>query len=344
MRQSSSAEGATREQSTPAVIDYNSIAGRMEVIQPKDVSLVKYLGSGGYGEVYLGKWHSSEAAIKCLNPSLFFNAGQVWACTPSLPCIQTMPHTSRRRCQPSRALLDLPPSPSPVLLHQGTSCGKFQSFNKALAVTWWLFFAPTAVGSNLLMMTDVLKPRSHMCCCLPQHDTHLQVSQAAITELIREADLLGSLRHPNVVWVYGVVLPSPTGDDSSDEDSDDSSADAARMPSSAAQQQGKGSVPGSVRPPAIVTEFMSQGSLKGALQRKADIVQGSLMRVLIAMDAAKVRPSVAKPHTVFRIMSLNAAAVAQQRQEIECFDLLDFLSLVPYKPQESKDVICSQEK
>lgn len=60
-----------------APIDYNGIAGRMEVIQAKDVSLVKYLGSGGYGEVYLGKWHSSEAAIKCLNPSLFFNAGQV---------------------------------------------------------------------------------------------------------------------------------------------------------------------------------------------------------------------------------------------------------------------------
>ena len=76
--QSSSAEGAERNAQGPvAPIDYNGIAGRMEVILPKDVSLVKYLGSGGYGEVYLGKWHSSEAAIKCLNPSLFFNAGQV---------------------------------------------------------------------------------------------------------------------------------------------------------------------------------------------------------------------------------------------------------------------------
>ena len=76
--QSSSAEGPERDNQGPvAPIDYNGIAGRMEVIQPKDVSLVKYLGSGGYGEVYLGKWHSSEAAIKCLNPSLFFNAGQV---------------------------------------------------------------------------------------------------------------------------------------------------------------------------------------------------------------------------------------------------------------------------
>ena len=43
----------------------------MEVISLEDVSLVKFIGSGGYGEVYLGKWHSSEAAIKCLNTSLF---------------------------------------------------------------------------------------------------------------------------------------------------------------------------------------------------------------------------------------------------------------------------------
>lgn len=79
MDQSSSAEGAARAQPSdrPAPIDFNGIAGRMEVIQPKDVTLVKYLGSGGYGEVYLGKWHSSEAAIKCLNPSLFYNEGQV---------------------------------------------------------------------------------------------------------------------------------------------------------------------------------------------------------------------------------------------------------------------------
>ena len=61
----------------PRCWDYGDIAERMEVIHPKDVSLAKFLGSGGYGEVYLGKWHSSEAAIKCLNPSLFFNEGQV---------------------------------------------------------------------------------------------------------------------------------------------------------------------------------------------------------------------------------------------------------------------------
>ena len=55
-----------------------------------------------------------------------------------------------------------------------------------------------------------------------------------------------------------------------------------------AMAQNSARQPGAVRPPAIVTEFMSQGSLRGVLSRKSDLLQGSLVRVLIAMDAAKV--------------------------------------------------------
>ena len=47
---------------------------------------------------------------------------------------------------------------------------------------------------------------------------------------------------------------------------------------------------GGVRAPAIVTEFLSQGSLRGVLARKSDVIAGPLVRVLIAMDAAKVEP------------------------------------------------------
>ena len=47
-----------------------------------------------------------------------------------------------------------------------------------------------------------------------------------------------------------------------------------------------------LRPPAMVTEYMSQGSLKTALSRKADVVQGAMHRLCIAMDAAKARPRV----------------------------------------------------
>lgn len=33
------------------------------------------------------------------------------------------------------------------------------------------------------------------------------ISSDVVTELLREAAMLGGLRHPNIVWVYGVVLP-----------------------------------------------------------------------------------------------------------------------------------------
>ena len=62
--------------------------------------------------------------------------------------------------------------------------------------------------------------------------------------------------------------------------------DAVELAAALARQPQAGA--GTVRPPAIVVEYMGQGSLKGALARKADIVQGPLIRVLIAMDAAKV--------------------------------------------------------
>jgi hypothetical protein len=32
-------------------------------------------------------------------------------------------------------------------------------------------------------------------------------SRAAIAGLLREADLLAGLSHPNIIWLYGVVLP-----------------------------------------------------------------------------------------------------------------------------------------
>ena len=42
--------------------------------------------------------------------------------------------------------------------------------------------------------------------------------QAAIAELIKEATLLSSMRHPNVVWVYGIVLKPMSKDEDDDDD------------------------------------------------------------------------------------------------------------------------------
>lgn len=124
-------------------------------------------------------------------------------------------------------------------------------------------------------------------CCVAQGGE--AGGNAAIEELIKEATLLSSMRHPNVVWVYGIVLgdvkPDCINDDDDFLDRDD--GDAVELAAANARAPPTGGA-GVVRPPAIVVEYMGQGSLKGALARKADIVQGALIRVLIAMDAAKV--------------------------------------------------------
>lgn len=31
--------------------------------------------------------------------------------------------------------------------------------------------------------------------------------QETVTELLKEASMLGNVRHPNIVWVYGLVIP-----------------------------------------------------------------------------------------------------------------------------------------
>jgi len=93
-------------------VDVAGLLDRMEVINAADISLIKFLGAGGYGDVYLGKWHSCEVAVKCLNPSLFFQGGGGAA------------------------------------------------------------------------------------------DPGGSINRAAVIDLIREADMLGSLRHPAIVWMY----------------------------------------------------------------------------------------------------------------------------------------------
>lgn len=49
--------------------------------------------------------------------------------------------------------------------------------------------------------------------------------KAAIAELIKEATLLSSMRHPNVVWVYGIVLKPMNKDDEDDDDDELSTVD-----------------------------------------------------------------------------------------------------------------------
>ena len=49
------------------------------------------------------------------------------------------------------------------------------------------------------------------------------VNHSAVSELLKEAEIMARLRHPNIVWVYGVVLPPPS--EAQDEDDDDEFGD-----------------------------------------------------------------------------------------------------------------------
>ena len=126
-RQASTGSGM----SAPPRLDLRDISDRLEIISPEDVTLVKFLGAGGYGEVYLGKWHSSEAAIKCLNPSLFaggegghvrtllFMGVAVCVVAPGQGANVAsnsfnVPHGCIRRSKPSHLTL---PAQQPVVLH-----------------------------------------------------------------------------------------------------------------------------------------------------------------------------------------------------------------------------------
>lgn len=44
----------------------SAVRGQVEVMSPSDLHIVKYIGSGGYGDVYLARWHGTDVAVKSL--------------------------------------------------------------------------------------------------------------------------------------------------------------------------------------------------------------------------------------------------------------------------------------
>ncbi|KAF6257503.1 kinase-like domain-containing protein [Scenedesmus sp. NREL 46B-D3] len=46
------------------------LKGQVELIQPHELRVVRFIGGGAFGEVYLCKWNGTDVAVKCLSPSL----------------------------------------------------------------------------------------------------------------------------------------------------------------------------------------------------------------------------------------------------------------------------------
>ncbi|KIZ03501.1 hypothetical protein MNEG_4463 [Monoraphidium neglectum] len=166
------------------------LRGRVEVIRPWELRVVRLLGAGAFGEVYLARWRSTEVAVKCLSPGL--------------------------------------------LVADGSAGG-----------------APSA---------------------------------AAAADLLREAAILAGLRHPNIVAVYGAVMP----DGALGGDEGEGAADSGPHASAALFERGGPPAGGPpVRPPALVCEYLPHGSLRSALNARAEWLAAPQAKVKLLLDTAR---------------------------------------------------------
>eukprot|EP01025_Chloroclados_australasicus_P025121 TRINITY_DN250_c1_g1_i1.p1 TRINITY_DN250_c1_g1~~TRINITY_DN250_c1_g1_i1.p1 ORF type:complete len:605 (-),score=60.13 TRINITY_DN250_c1_g1_i1:1522-3315(-) len=120
------------------------------------------------------------------------------------------------------------------------------------------------------------------------------VDEDAVRELVQEADMLGKLRHPNIVSIYGIVIPCTGEGDHTcqkERENDDAIEIAVSAANAAAAQVMDNNISQfEVRPPAIVEEYMAGGSLFAAIKRRSKFLfgeNGSFIRLKLARDTAK---------------------------------------------------------
>lgn len=121
---------------------------------------------------------------------------------------------------------------------------------------------------------------------------------AASADLLREASVLAALRHPNIVTVFGVVLPPHelellygSNDGCSSNGGCGSNGSCSSNASSSSDSNCIASLQQRGRPcpaPAVVTEYMAAGSLRHAISSGAEWVQGCMVKVKLLLDTANV--------------------------------------------------------
>lgn len=159
----------------------------------------------------------------------------------------------------------------------------------------------------------------------------------AVAELMKEASMLACLHHPNIVSVFGVVLPpsellnttisgshaaavaaaaAAVGDSFDDchlleqlsltmevNDSSGQSTQGSNGGSLAARgldltMLGRSALSQGHPPaPAVVTEYLAAGSLRSAISNKADWLRSNMAKVKLLLDTARVRQMQCKPRT-----------------------------------------------
>lgn len=133
-------------------------------------------------------------------------------------------------------------------------------------------------------------------------------ADAAVAELMLEASTLSNLHHPNIVSVYGVVLPPSSlltssnlvaassmgiqasgGEPGTSPGSSAASqlSDSGLLGMDARSALSQGHPPA----PAVVTEYLAGGSLRAAIRGKAPWLRGQMATIKVLLDAAQVRQS-----------------------------------------------------
>ncbi|GFR51995.1 hypothetical protein Agub_g14528 [Astrephomene gubernaculifera] len=55
--------------SLPRSVVLEQLSGRVEVVRPSELTIVRFLGSGGNGDVFQARWHGTDVSVKCLHTS-----------------------------------------------------------------------------------------------------------------------------------------------------------------------------------------------------------------------------------------------------------------------------------
>jgi hypothetical protein len=112
-----------------------------------------------------------------------------------------------------------------------------------------------------------------------------EAAEAAAADLLREGAMLARLRHPNVLSIYGAVLPPAGGAGAGAGAEESPCAAGAGAPILRAASEGAPSLCG----PVLVTEHAAGGSLRAAVARRAEWLEAPAAAVRIMLDVARVR-------------------------------------------------------
>eukprot|EP00882_Tetradesmus_deserticola_P016061 GHRQ01017133.1.p1 GENE.GHRQ01017133.1~~GHRQ01017133.1.p1 ORF type:complete len:500 (+),score=232.61 GHRQ01017133.1:124-1500(+) len=233
-----------KQQQLKALVE--ELEGRVEAIMPTDLNIVRYLGGGAFGDVYLCRWHGVEVAVKSLSPSLI--AGD----SSGNPCAD--------------ACADL--------LREAAVLASLHHPN--IVSVFGVVLPPSGCCQPLSSRS---RPSSIDLASSLQQQQGLAVGSTAEQLAAAAEELTDEL----LAAAAGTSRPSYQSGAAG------SAGNFSDCRAAMASSLGQGHPPA----PAIVTEFLSLGSLHVAINNRAEWLRSSMARAKLLLDTARVSPSTA---------------------------------------------------